>query len=321
MMERYIVNGINVRKIASTNTRMLSHRDFIENIWNYGMIKPVTFHLAPTDECNLSCDFCSVKDRGGNELTLEQCKMVIDTYAKLGAKSMELTGGGDPLMYPHLIEVIEHAKHRGLAIGLITNGIALNDYELSWTKDLTWMRISLSGIDFDAEDIYLDINSDEIKTYLGCSYVIGKNTTKEKLKQTHDVARHLKSEYVRIVPNCYSTSDIEWARTYAPLQIKDYPEMFLQIKDYNTPPMCYWRYVKPFVNSDGWVYQCSTCSLFTGYFSEHWRVARIEYIKSIYEKGVHSFGTSRCRLCFYTTQNQLLHDLMISKDVVHKEFI
>jgi organic radical activating enzyme len=293
----------------------------MEDLWYTGKLKPITFHLAPTDDCNLNCDFCSVKDRGGNELDFDQCRLIIDTYAKLGAKSVEITGGGDPLMYDDLVHIIEHAEKRGLAIGLITNGVGLNEWDLDFTEKLTWMRISLSGLDFGLKQSYYDIDPFKIKTYFGCSYVFDKTTSVAAIRDVYDTSHHLRAKYIRIVPNCYSVEDIEWVRENAPRLIDKYDNMFLQIKDYYTPQNCYWRYVKPFVNSDGWVYHCSTCSLFAGYFPEHWRVARIENAESIYERGLLSFDTSQCKLCFYSKQNDLLHDLILSKDVIHKEFI
>ena len=309
-----------IENIPSTTARLLSHKDRVDEISDR-LIRPITFHLAPTDKCNLNCEWCSVKNRGNNELDVDQCKQVIDTYAKLGAKSMELTGGGDPLMYDQLPDIISHAVGRGLAVGLITNGIAFDEWVPTWTALLTWMRISLSGLDFDMKSVYMDIDPNEIQTFLGCSYVLSPNTTMEKIREINEVSKHLRANYVRLVPNCYSTNEIEWARYYGPQLTKGMNNFFLQIKNYKTPKMCYWRYLKPFVNADGWVYQCSTCSLFAGEFSERWRAARIDNIESIYTKGVTSFDTSPCSLCFYTDQNQLVHALLTSGDIMHGEFV
>lgn len=309
-----------IENIPSTTARLLSHKDRVTEI-SAGKLRPITFHLAPTDKCNLNCEWCSVKNRGNNELDFEQCTQVIDTYTKLGAKSMELTGGGDPLMYEMLPEVIEYAVSKNLAVGLITNGIAFNDWAPDFTAMLTWMRISLSGLDFNLESVYMNIDPDDIQTFLGCSYVLTSNSTIEKMQEIKRVSEHLRASYVRIVPNCYSENEIERARYYGPMLIRGMDNFFLQIKNYSTPKMCYWRYLKPFVNADGWVYQCSTCSLFEGRFSERWRVARIDNIESIYARSVRSFDTTDCSLCFYSDQNQLVHALLTSKNTMHGEFV
>lgn len=309
--------GLEVKEIASTTTRLLKHANLIYAA-THGRMKPVTFHLAPTDKCNLECSWCSVRNRDMKELDWEDCFQIIDTYVSLDAKSMELTGGGDPLLYDHLEDVIDYAVSEGLAVGLITNGIALPRVNLDTSK-LRWMRISLSGLDFGLIEKYLEIDPTSITTFLGCSYVYSKETTKERLEEVNRVARHLGAQYVRIVPNCNSLEDIEWVRKNAPKRLKRYPNFMLQIKDYKTPPACYWKYVKPFVNSDGFVYQCSTCSLFEGKFPEDWCVGTIEDIRPMYREPLVSFDTSKCPYCFFTDQNQLLSELLV--DVKHKEFI
>lgn len=310
-----------IETIPSTNARLLSHTDRLEEIRRWGVLRPITVHLAPTDRCNLNCEWCSTRNRGKNELSLEDCKKVVDTYCKLGAKSFELTGGGDPLMYDDLEELISYIYSKGRAIGLITNGLLLSDLSVEAIKKLTWMRISLSGLDFGLEREYMKINPKRISTFLGCSYVITRDTTVSRIDAIERVSKHLGAEYVRMVPNCYSTREIEWTRKYGPRLIKGMDNFFLQIKNYRTPEMCYWRYIKPFVNADGWIYQCSTCSLFAGKFPEHWRVAKIDDIESIYNGSITSFDTSPCSLCFYSDQNQLIHALLTSNKIKHGEFV
>lgn len=294
-----------------------------------GVIDPVTVHLSPTDNCNLNCHFCSVKRRGGDELDLDQCQRVIDDYAdrgrvRKGAKSIEITGGGDPLLHPDIEEIVKHAHNRGLDVGLISNGIALEQIGSlrDFTSQLTWMRLSLNGIDFDMDSTYLDIAPDALETFVGCSYVFTQEvSTAKHIERVNKVAQHLGAEYVRVVPNCNTTEEIEWTRENVPQLIRPYPKMFLQLKDHSTPPVCYWRYIKPFVNSDGWIYHCSTCPLFEGRFPTRWRVARWDEIEKIYDGKIVSFDTSECSLCFYGSQNMILDSLLSARHVKHRGFV
>lgn len=318
-----------VNEIASTSTRLLSHTDRLSDIVRTGRIDPVTVHLSPTDKCNLNCHFCSVKDRSGNELDLDQCKGVIDGYGGLGvgrkaAKSIEITGGGDPLCHPDIESIVEHVCHRGLDVGLISNGIALDQINnlRDFTFQLKWMRLSLNGIDFDMDSTYLDIDPESLRTFVGCSYVFTHEvSTEEHLQRVSKIAEHLGAEYIRVVPNCYTEEDIEWTKKHVPELIRPYPKMFLQLKDHLTPPVCYWRYIKPFVNSDGWIYHCSTCALFEGRFPKRWRVARWDAIEEVYNGNTVSFDTSDCPLCFYSGQNMLLDGLLSARRVTHRGFV
>jgi MoaA/NifB/PqqE/SkfB family radical SAM enzyme len=281
-----------------------------------------------------------VRKRRGDELDLDQCKQVIDTYRLLGTKSFEVTGGGDPLMHKDLLQILDHLGSSD--IGLITNGLKIPQFDPWSFKNLTWMRISLSGLEQDRLEDYLAIDPAWLPNYVGCSLLIkapwGDAETAGLLHLLDDartVADHLGAKYVRLVPDCFDTSEIEWLQGISvghtriePYRADDYaiierlrglPDFFMQTKPYTVPPVCYWRYIKPFVNADGWVYQCSTCALFEERFPEGWRAARIGFIDNIYEGDVTSFDTSGCKLCFYSGQNQLVHELM--REVIHREFV
>jgi MoaA/NifB/PqqE/SkfB family radical SAM enzyme len=309
----------NVKEIASTTVRMLEHSDRFPEI-KKGKIRPITIHLAPTDACNLECEWCSTQKRGKNVLKLHEAIGIIDTYVDLGIKSLEITGGGDPTVYPHLAEIIHYAtEEKKIDVGMITNGLLLDKIEEEALKKLTWMRISLSGLEFNQDADYFALDPSRFPDFVGSSFVFTPKTLQDDfLKRVNSVAHHLKVKYVRVVPNCYNVNDIKWTKLIAPKLIEPYPKMMLQVKDNTTPPKCYWKYIKPFINADGYVYQCSTNSLFTGYFSEGWRVCHWTEVKELYEKDLTSFDTSNCPYCFFTNQNQLLTDLMV--DVKHKNF-
>jgi hypothetical protein len=204
-------------------------------------------------------------------------------------------------------------------VGLITNGLLLNKLPKDTLRKLKWLRISLSGVDYGLEENYFRLDITRFPDFYGLSYVYTPKTTSEHIATIHRIAHRLQSQYVRIVPNCYTPKEIEWGRKHILKAIKKYPEMFMQIKDYSIPQSCYWKYIKPFVNSDGYVYQCSTCSLFGGYFSEPWRIDHWSKIYRIYDTPLSSFDNSKCSLCFYSKQNALLSDLLTN--VKHKEFL
>lgn len=319
-----------IKRIASTTARLLSNIDRVTEIQKFGKIQPATIHLAPTDNCNLSCEWCSVKNRKGNELGVENCKAILSKYTLLGIKSVEITGGGEPLLHGDIEEIIRFAKEELLlSVGLITNGIQLPEIDQldAFTRGLKWMRVSLSGLDFNLKEKYLDIAPNYLRTSIGCSYVFTRRTTAKTLVDIQEVAKHLGSEYVRIVPNCYTAKEIEWTRReWQNHKMRKrlenaVPPFFLQIKDYNVPPMCYWRYIKPFVNSDGFIYHCSTASLFAGYFPKHWRVSHWSEAIRIYDGEPKPFDTSKCKLCFYGQQNEVLDSLLKARFVKDKEFM
>lgn len=74
-------------------------------------------------------------------------KNIIDESVVLGAKAVQITGG-EPLSYPHIFEVIEHASTAGLCSFLATSGFNCSDeaYGRLSSAGLTALCISVNGI-------------------------------------------------------------------------------------------------------------------------------------------------------------------------------
>ncbi len=73
--------------------------------------------------CNLRCIYCYALDNpvDRNELTVAEFKDVISQAADMGAKKIIILGG-EPLLYPHLMEMIGFIRALCLEIELFTNG-------------------------------------------------------------------------------------------------------------------------------------------------------------------------------------------------------
>ena len=92
----------------------------------------LTLELEFTRRCNLRCIYCyaSAGEPGKDELSLDEIKGVIDQAKELGVRRIILLGGGEPLLYRHVREVIEYVNNSGLRQSLFTNGTLL-DREIS----------------------------------------------------------------------------------------------------------------------------------------------------------------------------------------------
>ena len=73
--------------------------------------------------CNLRCIYCYALDNPGdrNELTVDEFKDVIRQAGEMGARKIIILGG-EPLLYPHLMEMIAYIRDLGMEIELFTNG-------------------------------------------------------------------------------------------------------------------------------------------------------------------------------------------------------
>ena len=83
--------------------------------------------IVVSDKCNYQCVFCSRDFNKAVNLNmppdfLEEC---IRIFAKLGGKKVTFTGG-EPLIYPQLMEILNLTKSLGLINSITTNGSMLS---------------------------------------------------------------------------------------------------------------------------------------------------------------------------------------------------
>ena len=114
---------------------------------------PVFVHLMPDNRCNQNCSFCSFRmDNWKNSkqfntkasIPWERMKALIQEFKEVGVKAVEITGGGEPTLYPNFMGLV-----RGLfpiKRALVTNGMRLTS---EWCEELpahlTWMRVSIDA--------------------------------------------------------------------------------------------------------------------------------------------------------------------------------
>ncbi|HUU74493.1 MAG TPA: radical SAM protein [Methanoregulaceae archaeon] len=82
-------------------------------------------HFITTYMCTHTCDHCFVCSSPASEgtFTLSQIIRALDQAQALGTVDMIYFEGGEPfLFYPLLKEGIRHARLRGFAVGVVTNG-------------------------------------------------------------------------------------------------------------------------------------------------------------------------------------------------------
>ncbi|HKY29649.1 MAG TPA: radical SAM protein, partial [Pyrinomonadaceae bacterium] len=68
---------------------------------------PVLAHLIPMRRCNLACGYCNEYDHSSSPVPLEVVKARIDKLAALGTSIITISGG-EPMMHPHLDDIIHH---------------------------------------------------------------------------------------------------------------------------------------------------------------------------------------------------------------------
>ncbi len=88
---------------------------------------PLVLMLEPLFRCNLACAGCGKIQYPAHilktDLTVDQC---MDAVAQCGAPMVSIPGG-EPLMYPHIAELVERLVAKRKYIYLCTNAIRLKE--------------------------------------------------------------------------------------------------------------------------------------------------------------------------------------------------
>lgn len=312
----------NQKIFSSSMVKLLKQSDrFAE--WERRIYRPISLQVAPTDKCNLKCSFCSVKNRAGDELDYDVLITTIGKLIEYGIKTIEFTGGGDPTLYPYINEVVEYCYKKKLGIGLITNGVALVGKIPQRTLDMfDWVRISLNSLDY-VNDIEIPVfRKIDKNTTLGFSYVINENSVDMVFDKIKGKLDKYGAEYLRVVPNCLSIDTMESSKKILENStLLNHPKVFWQEKDYEVSCECYVGYIKPFLNSDGYFYQCSANPLIDRKFHSKFRMGSIGEIDKIWTAPYKVFNTSLCQKgkCFFKEQNDLLNSF--AQHPKHRDFI
>jgi radical SAM protein with 4Fe4S-binding SPASM domain len=113
--------------------------------------------LRITDMCNLRCHTCgqwgdngylrdkSLKDLKQNEVPLEVYKGLVDQVVAAGWSPLWYIWGGEPMLYPGLIELLYYITERKMPIALVTNGTNVAKYAKEFVDTCKIFYLSVDG--------------------------------------------------------------------------------------------------------------------------------------------------------------------------------
>jgi len=180
---------------------------------------PVSVELSLTNRCNQDCRWCSDRDlrqRSPDRLSLELLGNLFADLAAGGARGVTIEGGGEPTLAPMFEAAALAAVSRGLAVGLITNGLELFPDHISPDiyKKFEWIRVSLDAADrrqylkmkgVDGFDQVLSnlgrLSETNPELTLGAGYVLtNQNDEPDHLQHLALTLRSLDLNYLQIRP-------------------------------------------------------------------------------------------------------------------------
>lgn len=163
---------------------------------------PMMCVLSFSYVCNAKCPNCpytlstirsNYKDR--SFMNEETFKIIADQCGEYGA-FIRLTGGGEPMLHPQAVELIEYSKKVGAKVGLITNGSKFNEENSR--------RILEAGVDM----IEFSVDAADPETYAKVRTGLDWNRLVENVKRMVKIRNKLKSE-TKIVASGIKQANID----------------------------------------------------------------------------------------------------------------
>jgi len=122
---------------------------------------PLMVVISTIYPCNFGCPFCPYTDgnseirrfyheRQGDLLPVALWNKMADECGQYGAW-MRCTGGGEPMLHPHMVQMIEYAKARGARVWLNTNGSMFGPLPKLRSKLESLLRAHIDLIEFSMD--------------------------------------------------------------------------------------------------------------------------------------------------------------------------
>lgn len=113
---------------------------------------PFSICIWITDVCNLSCKYCYASPFSGNIMDANRLYPLLDELNELEVFDI-VFAGGEPFMHPHIFDIIEYALNSGMQVGVLSNGVALDEDVRSRLADIvTGTRKFILQISLDSAD-------------------------------------------------------------------------------------------------------------------------------------------------------------------------
>jgi wyosine [tRNA(Phe)-imidazoG37] synthetase (radical SAM superfamily) len=134
---------------------------------------PGHIRIKPINACNHDCWYCAyhvdwlkLGDIMEYKDVLPKDKMfeIIEDIIEMKVRAVTFSGGGEPLMYPHIKECVEKLSKGGVKVAALTNGSNLKGKVADvFAEHATWVRISIDAWDGPSYAKARNVKEDEFE--------------------------------------------------------------------------------------------------------------------------------------------------------------
>ena len=140
-----------------SNLKFLRFPQHIEALRTQHVVAPVHIRIKPINHCNHDCWYCAYRVSNlhlGEDIDYDdkipEAKMfeIVDDVIAMGVKAVTFTGGGEPLLYKPLPEMVKRLAAGGVRVATLTNGSNLKGRVAeAFAEHGTWVRVSTDAWD------------------------------------------------------------------------------------------------------------------------------------------------------------------------------
>lgn len=139
---------------AYSHLKAFRHPDVLESIRTGKPSRLPHVELILADLCQQSCKFCAYRLEGyaSNQLFDDKRMMdtgkaleIIEDCAEIGVQAIQFTGGGEPTLHKGFAACFHRAKSLGMQVGLVSNGVRIDQELAQQIWNAAWVRISLDA--------------------------------------------------------------------------------------------------------------------------------------------------------------------------------
>jgi len=147
-----------------SSAKIAFHPEKLKALAEGRITAPLYVRIKPTNKCNHRCFYCSYdpdfgyllseKKEQQDEISREKMMEILDDFKNMGVKAITYSGGGEPLVYPYIVECLKKNFDDGIDVSIITNGQLLNGKRAELLAKSKWVRVSA---DSDTPEVFTSI--------------------------------------------------------------------------------------------------------------------------------------------------------------------
>ncbi len=167
-----------------------------------------TFYLYMSNSCNLACRHCWITPRfvngkpdPGDVIDVEALRAAVIEAKPMGLSSAKLTGG-EPMLHPQFLEIVDMLTAEGLEVNMETNGTLLTPEIARYLKDQTnlgFTSVSLDGADAATHDAFRGVEGAFDATLRGLDALVAAGyTNSQVIMSVHHANRSQIDDLIRL---------------------------------------------------------------------------------------------------------------------------